>query len=206
MHRDQKRMWDRYAGVYDRFMKKDEAAYTEIAGRIIRQLSPKADVLEIAAGTGMITLAIAGHVRRVEGVDISPNMVKKASEKARSANVYNVCFAVEDAGNLPWEACRFDAVIIANALHIMSDPQKNLAEIKRVLKADGCLIAPTFIHAGNKKAAFFSRLMYLVGFRAYHRWTMEGFLNFLEDNGFKILEDCMIEASFPIAYAVAIKR
>ena len=43
----------------------------------------------------------------------------------------------------------FDAVIVSNALHIVPQPEKALAEIRRVLKDDGVLIAPTFTHAGN---------------------------------------------------------
>lgn len=40
-------------------------------------------------------------------------------------------------------------VIVSNALHILPKPEKALTEIRRVLKEDGVLIAPTFTHAGN---------------------------------------------------------
>ena len=40
-------------------------------------------------------------------------------------------------------------VIVSNALHIIPQPEKALQEIKRVLKDDGVLIAPTFTHAGR---------------------------------------------------------
>ena len=43
----------------------------------------------------------------------------------------------------------FDVVIVSNALHIVPQSEKALAEIRRVLKDDGVLIAPTFTHAGN---------------------------------------------------------
>ena len=53
-------------------------------------------------------------------------------------------------------------VIVSNALHIVPQPEKALAEIRRVLKDDGVLIAPTFTHAGNsfsgKVRAFFMKL------------------------------------------------
>ena len=52
-------------------------------------------------------------------------------------------------------------VIVSNALHIVPQPEKALAEIRRVLKDDGVLIAPTFTHAGNsfsgKVRAFFMK-------------------------------------------------
>ncbi len=36
--------------------------------------------------------------------------------------------------------------MIANALHIMPTPEKALAQIRRVLKEDGIMFAPTFVH------------------------------------------------------------
>ena len=180
MKKSKRRMWDRYAGGYDRFMRKFESAYTEIAARITRRLGPEANVLEIATGTGIVALAIAGCVRQIEAVDISPNMIEEASGKAYRNGVCNVHFAVADAGDLPYEARSFEAVLIVNALHIMPEAESALAEIRRVLKPGGYLIAPTFVHAGNRKAAFLSRLMYLIGFRASHRWTQESYLDFLK--------------------------
>ena len=53
-------------------------------------------------------------------------------------------FSLSYAGN------SFDVVIVSNALHIVPQPEKALAEKSdRVLKDDGVLIAPTFTHAEN---------------------------------------------------------
>ena len=43
----------------------------------------------------------------------------------------------------------FDVVIVSNALHIVPHPEKSPAEIRRVLKDDGVLIAPTFYPCGE---------------------------------------------------------
>ena len=60
---------------------------------------------------------------------------------------------------LPYAQKSFEVVIVSNALHIVPHPEKALQEIRRVLKDDGVLIAPTFTHAGNsvsgKAKAFF---------------------------------------------------
>ena len=50
---------------------------------------------------------------------------------------------------LPYANKSFNVVIVSNALHIVPQPEKAIAEIKRVLKDDGVLIAPTFTHAEN---------------------------------------------------------
>ena len=87
----------------------------------------------------------------------------------------NLHFSVQDMFCLPYADAAFDVVIVSNALHIVPQPEKSLREIKRVLKDDGVLIAPTFTHAENsfsgKGRAF---LMRLAGFPLHSRWTSGG--------------------------------
>lgn len=201
MARNEKTVWNRFAGIYDRFMKKDEEAYRAMVRRIAVRLGPDDRVLEIATGTGILALGLAHSVRAVDAVDFSVKMIRKAKEKARASGIGNVRFDVQDALALSFPDGVFDAVLIANTLHIMPEPEKALAEARRVLKPGGILFAPTFVHADSKKAAFLSRLMSLTGFRAYHKWNMNGFLRFMEANGFKPIESELFQASFPLAYA-----
>ena len=81
-----------------------------------------------------------------------------------------------------------------------------LQEIKRVLKEDGVLIAPTFTHAGNsfsgKVKAFF---MKLAGFPLHSRWTSEEYLRFLRQNGWTVRKSAVLKASFPLTYAECVK-
>ena len=53
---------------------------------------------------------------------------------------------IQDATKLTYESENFDVVVIANALHIMPNPDLALWEIHRVLKKDGILFAPTFVY------------------------------------------------------------
>ena len=82
------------------------------------------------------------------------------------------------------------------------EPEKALAEIHRVLKDDGVLIAPTFTHAGNsfsgKVRAFFLKL---AGFPLHSRWTSEEYLCFLQQNGWTVRKSVVLKASFPLIYA-----
>ncbi len=77
-----------------------------------------------------------------------------------------------------------------------------MAEIRRVLKDDGVLIAPTFTHAGNNfrgnVKAFF---MKLAGFRQYSKWSNESYLDFLEGQGWTVQKSEVLNASFPLTYA-----
>ena len=206
MSRNEESVWNRFSGFYDKFMKRDMSAYEEMVTKISAVIEPTDSVLEIATGTGLIALKLADQVTHIEAVDFSPKMLEKARNKADELGVENVHFSKQDACCLTYEADSFDIVIIANTLHVMPQPDKALMNIKKVLKSEGKLIAPTFIHANSKKAAILSRLMLLTGFRAYHRWTQQSYHAFLDKNGFAVVDSALLNASFPLEYTVAKKK
>ena len=115
-------------------------------------------------------------------------------------------FSVQDIFRLPYANQSFNVVIVSNALHIVPQPEKALQEIKRVLKDDGVLIAPTFTHAGNsfsgKVSAFFMRM---AGVPLRSKWTSEEYLRFLRQNGWAVRKSAVLKASFPLTYAECVK-
>ena len=194
--------WNRNAKRYDRFMRKDRAAYEKLY-ELIRPVVKARTVLELAAGTGLIAKNIVRAASHIEVTDASEEMITEAKRNNRSAKLH---FSVRDMFCLPYADKSFDVVIVSNALHIIPQPEKALAEIRRVLKDDGVLIAPTFTHAGNsfsgKVRAFF---MKLAGFPLHSRWTSEEYLCFLRQNGWTVRESAVLKASFPLTYAECVK-
>ena len=199
--RDHKNFWDKNAGRYDRFMRKDRAAYDEMY-ELIRPVVRHKTVLELATGTGLIAKHIVNAAAHIEATDASAEMITEA-KRTRSAKLH---FSVQDMFRLPYADKSFDVVIVSNALHIVPQPEKALAEIRRVLKEDGVLIAPTFTHAGNsfpgKVKAFF---MKLAGFPLHSRWTSEEYLRFLRQNSWSVRKSAVLKASFPLTYAECVK-
>ena len=195
---ERKNFWDKNAGRYDRFMRKERAAYDEMYA-LIRPLVRHKTVLELATGTGLIAKNIVNAAAHIEATDASPEMIAEAKRDNRSAKLH---FSVQDMFRLPYADKSFDVVIVSNALHIVPQPEKALQEIKRVLKDDGVLIAPTFTHAGNsfsgRVRAFF---MKLAGFPLHSRWTSEEYLRFLRQNGWAVRKSVVLKASFPLTYA-----
>ena len=200
--RKHKNFWDKNAGRYDRFMRKDRAAYDEMYELIRPEVKAKT-VLELATGTGLIAKNIVNAAAHIEATDASPEMIAEAKRDNRSAKLH---FSVQDMFHLPYAPHSFDVVIVSNALHIVPHPEKVLAEIRRVLKDDGVLIAPTFTHAENslfgKVKAFF---MKLAGFPLCSRWTSEEYLSFLRENGWTVQKSAVLKASFPLTYAECVK-
>lgn len=194
--------WNRNAKRYDRFMRKDRAAYEKLY-ELIRPVVKARTVLELAAGTGLIAKNIVRAASHIEVTDASEEMITEAKRNNRSAKLH---FSVRDMFCLPYADKSFDVVIVSNALHIIPQPEKALAEIRRVLKDDGVLIAPTFTHAGNsfsgKVRAFF---MKLAGFPLHSRWTSEEYLRFLRQNGWAVRKSAVLKASFPLTYAECVK-
>ena len=197
-----KNFWDKNAGRYDRFMRKDRTAYDEMY-ELIRPIVRHKTVLELATGTGLIAKNIVNAAAHIEATDASAGMIAEAKRDNRSAKLY---FSVQDMFCLPYAEESFDVVIVSNALHIVPQPEKALAEIRRVLKDGGVLIAPTFTHAGNsfsgKVRAFF---MKLAGFPLHSKWTSEEYLRFLRQNGWAVRKSVVLKASFPLTYAECVK-
>ena len=199
---EHKDFWDKNAGRYDRFMRKDGAAYDEMY-ELIRPIVRHKTVLELATGTGLIAKHIVNAAAHIEATDASAEMIAEAKRDNRSAKLY---FSVQDMFCLPYAGESFNVVIVSNALHIVPQPEKALAEIRRVLKDGGVLIAPTFTHAGNsfsgRAKAFF---MKLAGFPLHSKWTSEEYLRFLQQNGWTVRKSAVLKASFPLTYAECVK-
>ena len=200
--KEKKNFWDRNARIYNRFMRKDRAAYETMYALICPVVKAKT-VLELATGTGLIAKNIVNAAALIEATDASAEMITEAKRDNRSAKLH---FSVQDMFCLPYADKSFDAVIVSNALHIVPQPEKALREIGRVLKDDGVLIAPTFTHAGNsfsgKVRAFF---MKLAGFPLHSRWTSEEYLTFLQQNGWTVRKSAVLKASFPLTYTECVK-
>ena len=198
-HKD---FWDKNAGRYDRVMRKDAAAYERLYELLCPVVRHKT-VLELATGTGLIAKNIVNAAAHIEATDASPEMIIEAKRDNQSAKLH---FSVQDMFHLPYADKSFDVAIVSNALHIVPQPEKALVEIRRVLKDDGVLIAPTFTHAENsfsgKVRAFF---MKLAGFPLYSRWTSEEYLAFLRQNGWTVQKSTVLRASFPLAYTECVK-
>lgn len=135
-----KKYWDRQGGgKYKRYWRLDASLSDIIAGNVDADRT----VLEVAAGTGLIALELAGRVVQIYGVDIAAAMVDEANQSAREKGIENAKFLVRDACCLSLDDNMFDVVICVSALYFIREPSRALPEMKRVLKQRGCLVAAT---------------------------------------------------------------
>ena len=112
------------------------------AGRSWRRSSfPRAHVLEVGCGTGVLTrvLAALAEVDTVVGVDLAPSLLEKARERA--ADLPGIRFEQADARSLPFADESFDVAVFDSTLSHVPEPDRALAEAFRVLRPGGCLAA-----------------------------------------------------------------
>lgn len=198
-----KKIWDVYAPVYKRAMQTDERAYALMYRRIPKVIKNK-NVLEIATGPGLLALHVASSAKSMIATDYSEGMIREAKKNDHPANLR---FEVADATNLPYEDNSFDVVIIANALHVMPDPEKALEEIHRVLRPRGILIAPNFVNHGKGVVSrLWSGVLKAVGISFEHQWSADGYNAFLEEHGWRVVNHKLMKARIPMMYTECVEK
>lgn len=118
-----------------------------------------AEVLDVCAGTGELTYALAAAMRsgRLAGLDISPEMLEVAGYKGRRMpSDVQPAFTAGDALALPFEDERFDVVTVGFGVRNLPDRARAFAEAARVLRAGGRLVVLEF----SRPPGWFLRVLY----------------------------------------------
>ena len=161
----------------------------DIVGRELSRLDKFGKVLELGCGTGVYTGLLAARADSVLATDISPEMVKVTTGKYK--NLGNVNVERADCFDLTCSDETFDTVFMANLLHIVPEPEKIVAGVRRVLKRGGRIIISSLTVHGMK----FSHKVGM-GFRYLKTWgkppkggsvlTVENVTEMMEKGGFKV--------------------
>lgn len=161
-------------------------------------------VLEIAAGTGQFTASLAALATSVVSTDISPKMVEGLRQRSNDEGLANVDVEVMSAYELAAGDGTFDVVFCANALHVMETPTRALEEFHRVLRRDGLLIAPTFLHGTGVFRRGLSRTLGWVSpFVAHTRFDLTSLQVLIGESGFEVARAEQLPGLFPLGYVVA---
>ena len=199
-----KEFWDKFAKLYALFMRKDQGVYNQVCRYIYPYLNRGMNVLELACGSGQLSFNLSKYAKSWIGTDFSEKMILEAR---KHGEYENLAFEIADATSLNFVDGEFDCVVIANALHIMPNPDKAMIEIYRVLKPNGILFAPTFLWKEGKQSKFKKWIMSVVGFKMYQEWDKKQFKDFIEKHGFSVVEMNLIHGGLaPIGVMIAYKK
>ncbi|MFA6297616.1 MAG: class I SAM-dependent methyltransferase [Nocardioides sp.] len=107
---------------------------------LLRSVLPAAParVADLGCGTGTLGLLLAGDAYAVDGVDFSPEMVRRA--RAKAAGTLGVTFAVADAAEPPLTPATYDVVLCRHVLWALPDPAGALARWRGLLAPGGRIV------------------------------------------------------------------
>ena len=125
-----------------------ECAYADLIGRAlsstpVRPENQALHVLDAGIGTGAMSAAFADNYAgtiALTGIDVSVDMLKQAKQQLNQ-NHLSVRLLQADVNSLPFADSSFDVVLVAHVLEHMADPKRSLAELHRVLRPGGVLVA-----------------------------------------------------------------
>jgi ubiquinone/menaquinone biosynthesis C-methylase UbiE len=193
--------WERHARNYD-------ASLQWVLGRPLPRLlelaseavQGKRKVLEVAAGTGIVTSALAQTSDHVVATDYAAAMVDALEQRVQDAGLKNVSCEQADIYSLSYSADEFDAVVAANVLHLVPDLSAAIQALRSVTKPGGVLVAPTFCHDETRMSWLVSRILAVSGFPGHRRFTMDSLRNALEENGVEVVRAELLPGLIPVGF------
>jgi phosphatidylethanolamine/phosphatidyl-N-methylethanolamine N-methyltransferase len=127
-----------YAPIYDwvfgGILEPGRRALTES----VRRLQP-VSLLEVGVGTGL-TLGKYPATTRIVGIDLSPEMLKVARTRAGKLNGYDIRLEAMNAEAMTFPDGAFDCVVLPYVLSVTPNPEKLVAEARRVCRKDGTIL------------------------------------------------------------------
>jgi ubiquinone/menaquinone biosynthesis C-methylase UbiE len=112
-----------------------------VASLAIEKLLPGNLILaDIGCGTGSLTFELARFARKVIGVDLSGEMLRRARIGAKERDLANVEFRQGDVLKLPLEPHGLDAAFCVMVLHFIADPARAIAGLCRVVRPGGTIV------------------------------------------------------------------
>jgi len=179
--------------------------YRDLLSRC-RALLKRSDILlDLGCGTGQVPCALAGAVQALQACDLAPGMLDIAAVHAREQGIRNITFSLQDATGLDFRDASFDAALSLAVLHLLPRPETAMAELRRVIRPGGLLFLSAYLAGQSVFSRAGNTLMSLGGYRDEQMWNAAGFLNFVKDQGFAII-DSVTYPMFPIPMQFLICR
>jgi ubiquinone/menaquinone biosynthesis C-methylase UbiE len=175
--------WDKYAPRYDRDIRLMERLHFG-GGREWVCARARGDVLEVAVGTARNLVFYPDGVR-VTGIDLSPAML--AIARSRSAELgRGLALCQGDAQALPFADATFDTVVCTLGLCGFPDDRAAIAEMHRVLRANGTLLLLDHIGSHHRLIRFGQRLLEKITLRTLGDYQTRRPLPLVERAGFVV--------------------
>jgi len=192
--------WDFWAPFYDSFEVLNKA-YRQMINKVCELTPLDSNILELAGGTGNLSLALSTGAKKVLCTDISDNMLKVAKRKASRRKINNVSFENINLFETSLPDNSFDVVVASQVFHLIDEPEKACAEIKRITKSMAIIPIP-LLKGGIDLGRFLIGTYKVFGFAPKHSFDKESCKEFLEEIGFDNCEFHFIDGTVSLCIAV----
>jgi len=162
--------------------------------RLIKEhipLSVDTKILDLACGKGAVSVNIAESLRvNVYGVDLLPEFIEYAIQKAEEFNVGPLChFRIGDANEAATEENDYDCVIFGAAGNILGDPQETLNRLKKTIKPGGYIIIDeAYLPDGSSNDN--------VKYKKYDHLTHDQWMRLFKDSDLALLEEVNVTEDY----------
>jgi ubiquinone/menaquinone biosynthesis C-methylase UbiE len=145
---------ERFGKTAERVAALQDARAADLEAKVVRIAELRGDerALDSASGAGALAFALAPHVREVVAVDLVPELLEQARERAKRFE--NVELVEGDATKLPFERASFDLSATLRSLHHIARPELAVAELARVTRPGGRILVVDQLAPIDPLAAF----------------------------------------------------
>ncbi len=138
-HDETRAAWTEIAGGYDRFVTPTHMGLANEALRRAR-VGPGMRFLDVACGSGALSIPAARLGARVTGADLSPDMIQRLTARARAEGLPNLEGRVMDGHALEFEDDSFDASGSQFGVMLFPDLPRGLSELARITRWGGRVV------------------------------------------------------------------
>lgn len=140
------------------------------------QVPPDSEALDVCCGSGVVGASFRGRVRKITGLDITPEMVVLARERLDEV-IHGTVY------DIPFPDNRFELVCNREVMHLMPDPMRMMSEVVRVLKPGGQFVVGQILPFSEADAAWMFRIFKKKQPLLYHMFQEEDFEALLHEAG-----------------------
>lgn len=138
-----------YAKLVGEMANESRASRAEAIG-----VRPQDRLLDIACGSGSLTLELAPHIAHATGLDLTPAMLDQARNAQAHCGANNVEWVRGDAASLPFPDETFTLVTCSAAFHHFGNAREILAEMARVCSPGGRIVVMDVTPDADKTGAY----------------------------------------------------
>lgn len=188
-----KRQFDMQARNFSNWSVTRNEAYMQAYFEFI-DLQKDDELLDVACGSGELSVFCAGRIKRVHGIDISAGMIELAHKLAQNNGLANISFECHDVEHIPCADNSFSVVQCRSAFHHMENYSQVFKEMLRCCEPGGRLaVQDIMAYEDQKVNSFFEALEKEVDVSHNATLHRQKFIDLFDRNQVEVIRSFTVE-------------